>query len=151
MERDTDARAGTAVSHVGVCVSDLGAALRCWCEGFGFELAEGYDLDDTLLPGLAEALEVPSPVALRSQMIRLGELRVELLVFGSSTVGTPSVRRDQLGLTHVSLRVADLDAAIDRAVGHGATLLNATRRNLGGVELVFLADPDGTRVELMQA
>ena len=61
-------------SHSGICVTDLERSLRFYCEGLGFVVAEGYDLDDTMLPGLAGALEVESPVALRSQMITCGAL-----------------------------------------------------------------------------
>ena len=45
-------------SHLGLCVSDLARSLRFYCEGLGFELAEGYTLDDTMLPDLARSLEV---------------------------------------------------------------------------------------------
>ena len=136
-------------SHTGICVTDLARSLRFYCEGLGFETAEGYDLDDTMLPGLAEALEVPSPAALRSQMIRLDGLRIELLAFREPTpVGDAVTTRHHVGFTHLSLHVDDLDAAVDRAVAHGGTLLDDTRRNLG-IDLVFLADPDGARVELM--
>ena len=64
---------GTAV---GLCVSDLERSLRFYCEGLGFERAEGYDLDDTMLPGLDRALEVAGPVRMRSQMITHGDLKI---------------------------------------------------------------------------
>jgi lactoylglutathione lyase len=137
-------------SHIGLCVSDLDRSLRFYCDGIGFEVAEGYDLDDTMLPGLDLALEVPGPVVVRSQMILLGDFRIELLAYRSPAVdGSPSVRRNQVGLTHLSFLVDDIDAAIARAVEHGGHLLEPTRQSVG-IELVFLADPDGTRVEFMQ-
>ena len=37
-----------AFSHVGICVADLERSLRFYCDGLGFEVAEGYDLTDTL-------------------------------------------------------------------------------------------------------
>lgn len=138
-----------AISHVGLCVADLAASLRFYCGGLGFAEAEGYDLDDTMLPGLDLALEVPGPVSLRSQMITLGTFRIELLAYRSPAVdGAPSTRRNQRGLTHLSILVDDVDATIARAVEHGGTLLEPTRQTLG-IDLVFLTDPDGTRVELM--
>ena len=80
-------------SHVGLCVSDLKASMRFYCDGLGFEVSDGYDLDSTTVLGL--------------------------------------------------------DAAIERLLACGGTLLPATRQS-PGVDLVFVADPDGTRVELMQ-
>ena len=56
------------VSHVGICVSDMERSIRFYRDGLGFEVAEGYDLDDSVLPGLAEALEVAAPVAIRDIM-----------------------------------------------------------------------------------
>jgi lactoylglutathione lyase len=138
-------------SHVGLCVSDLDASLRFYCDGLGFDAAERFDLDDTMLPGLGASLEVDAPVRVASQFVRLGDMAIELLHYGEPAVGgTPSTSRGQLGLTHLALHVDDLDASVARAVQHGGTLLDSTRGSLG-VELVFLADPDGTRVELMQS
>jgi lactoylglutathione lyase len=136
-------------SHVGLCVSDLDAALRFWCDGLGFELAEGYDLDSDVMPGLDRALEVPTRVVGRSQMITRGSVKIELLHYTSPTAdGVPSAHRNQRGLTHLSFWVDDVDAAAAHLVEHGGTVLTDTRVS-PGIELVFLADPDGTRVELM--
>ncbi len=137
-------------SHVGLCVSDLARSMRFYCDGLGFDASDGYNLDSTTVPGLDAALEVPGPAVLRSQMIVLDGLKIELLHYSSPPVdGTPSARRNQRGLTHLSFWVDDLDATIERLVACGGTLLADTRQS-PGVELVFLADPDGTRVELME-
>lgn len=136
-------------SHLGLCVTDLARAERFWCDGLGFERAERYELTDTIAPGLAEALEVPAPVDLVSQMIVLGEMKIELLDYRTPAVeGTPSATRRQLGLTHLSFWVDDVDAAAQRLVQFGGTILPTTRTN-PGIAIQFLADPDGTRVELM--
>jgi len=138
-----------AFSHLGICVSDLERSLRFYGEGLGFELAEAYDLDDTAMPGLAEALEVVSPVALRSQMITKGSLKIELLAYGSPEAeGSPSASRGQLGLTHLAFNVADCDAVARHLVACGGTLLENTRVSVG-IQIQFVADPDGTRIELM--
>ena len=137
------------VSHLGLCVSDLDRALRFWCDGLGFSADERYDLDDTMLPGLDRALEVDEGVKVVSQFIRSGGLAIELLHYSSPGVsGTPSAHRNQLGLTHVAFRTPDVDASVARLVEHGGTVLESTRATLG-VDLVFVADPDGNRVELM--
>ena len=136
-------------SHVGVCVSDLSAALRFWRDGLGFDVAHSYDLTTAMVAGLGAALEVSEPVALTSTMLKLGELTVELLAYASPAVtGAPSPTRGQRGLTHLSFLGADVDAAAHLAE-HGGTVLTSTRQDLG-IAVVFVADPDGTRVELMQ-
>lgn len=137
-------------SHLGLCVCDRDAAMRFWCDGLGFEVAEHYDLTDEMLSGLADALEVSSPVTVRSQMIRLGDLKIEVLSYENPAVtGTPSNSRGALGYTHLSFLHPAIDELADHLVAHGGTILKQTRQNLG-VEVVFLTDPDGTRIELMQ-
>ncbi len=138
-----------APSHVGLCVSDIDASLRFWCDGLGFERAEDYELSSEAVPGLDASLEVPAPVVLRSQMITNGAMKIELLAYASPGVdGTPSSRRNQRGLTHVSFWVDDVDAVAARLVRCGGSVVPGTRTSIG-IEIVFVADPDGTRVELM--
>jgi catechol 2,3-dioxygenase-like lactoylglutathione lyase family enzyme len=137
-------------SHVGLCVSDLERSLRFYCEGLGFEAAERYELDSKQAPGLDIALEVEGHVEVVSQFIRSGGMAIELLGYASpQPSGRPSTSRGLLGLTHLSFYVDDVDAAATHQVSLGGTILPETRQN-PGVELVFLTDPDGTRVELMQ-
>ena len=138
-------------SHFGICVTDLERSMRFYCDGLGFEPAERYDLEDWPDSGLDRGLEVQAPVKLVSQFIRSGGMGIELLFFDSPTPsGTPSATRGQIGITHLSFYVDDVDVAAARLVECGGTLLEETRSN-PGVDLVFLADPDGTRVELMKS
>ncbi|MEU0932659.1 MULTISPECIES: VOC family protein [unclassified Embleya] len=138
-------------SHLGLCVTDLDRSLRFYCDGLGFAPVTRYDVGNEV----AHTLEVEGDVRLVSQMIAKAGMVVELLHYASpDPLGAPSRRRNQLGLTHLSFIVEDVDAAAARLVEHGGTLLPDTRASLpgetGSTELVFLADPDGTRVELMK-
>ena len=136
-------------SHVGICVSDLERSLRFYCDGLGFELAERYDLDSEQLAGLDRSLAVSGPLTLVSQMITSGPMKVELLHYpGRTPEGTPSTSRGLLGLTHLSFNVDQVDTAAARLVEHGGTILEHTRSD-AGIVLLFLTDPDGTRIELM--
>lgn len=137
-------------SHVGICVSDLERSLRFYCDGLGFEPGDRYDLDSTELPGLERALEVRTDTVLASQMIERDGVRIELLKFHEpGVVGSPSSRRNQLGLTHLCFFVDNVDAAAERMLEFGAVVLDDTRSN-PGTDIVFLMDPDGVRVELMR-
>lgn len=136
-------------SHLGLCCADLESTMRFYCEGLGFTPAETYDLDNSWLPGLDLSLEVAAPVVLRSQMIVLGAWKIELLHFSTpEPVGAASAHRNEIGLTHLSFIVADVDVVAARLAELGGTILADTRAKLG-VDLVFLSDPDGVRVELM--
>lgn len=136
-------------SHLGLCVSDLAASRRFYCEGLGFTAADGLKLSSRDLPGLDGSLEVAGPATITSQFIHLGDLKIELLGFQEPGAhGVPSRQRNQLGLTHLSFLVDDVDTAAGRLTEFGGTILDGTRSN-PGIEIVFLADPDGVRVELM--
>ncbi len=138
-----------APSHIGLCVTNLERSLRFYCDGLGFETAEGYTLDTEMLPDLARSLEVDAPVAVTSQFIVLGTTKIELLSYEQPTPrGMPSASRGQLGFTHLSFYVDDVDVTAAVLVALGGTVIESTRANLG-VDLVFLSDPDGARIELM--
>jgi lactoylglutathione lyase len=135
------------VSHIGICVSDLDRALRFYCDGLGFAAAERHAIGNEF----ADALEVERDVVLTSQFIRREGMAIELLHYESpAPTGAPSPSRSQLGLTHLSFIVSDLDATVSRLVECGGTVIDSTRTKQPGIELLFLADPDGVRVELMQ-
>jgi len=138
----------SVVSHVGLCVSDVPRSLHFYCEGLGFEVAEAHEIDNTF----GRALEVDGDVRLTSQFIRKEGMAIELLGYASPGVhGEPSRSRNQLGLTHLSFYVDDVDAAAAQLVELGAKTLEDTRTVVGPFELMFLADPDGVRIELMKA
>lgn len=140
---------GCVPSHVGICVSDMERAIRFYCDGLGFERAERYDLSSEGMAGLDRTLEVDGPVKLASQMVVSGFMKVELLHFDSPPAnGRPSASRGLLGLTHLSFHVDGVDEAAARLVAHGGTVLERTRSDVG-IVLLFVADPDGTRIELM--
>lgn len=131
-------------SHFGICVCDLEASLRFYCEALGFVPAESHQIGTEF----ARLMELDE-VSLRSQFIRREEVAIELLAFAEpAPVGEP-VRRpvNRLGLTHLSFRVDDLEGTAarvaafrgDRArtdpdrprhLGHGARLrlLHGPRR-----------------------
>lgn len=140
-------RSAFAVSHIGLCVSDLDKALRFYCDGLGFEKQEVHDIDNLF----ADALEVERDVVLTSQFIRKDGMSIELLHYRSpGAFGVPSARRNQLGLTHLSFVVPDIEAAVATLVAAGGEAIESTRTKDANVDLMFVRDPDGVRVELMQ-
>lgn len=138
-----------APSHLGLCVASLERSLRFYCDGLGFEKGESFAIGNEY----RAALEVEGEVELASQFVRRGALAIELLAYRSpGAIGAPSTRRNQLGFTHLSFEVPDVDAAARRLVACGGRLLPGTRTGAGdpsAVQIVFLADPDGARIELI--
>ncbi|MCP4436936.1 MAG: VOC family protein [Actinomycetia bacterium] len=141
-------------SHVGLCTPDLEATMRFFTEGLGFDATDRFDIDSESVPDIAAALEVipddGAPLVVHSQVVQHGDFAVELLGYDSPTPsGTPATSRATIGLTHLALWVDDLDGAVDRAVAAGGSVIESTRTN-PGVNLVFLSDPAGVRIELME-
>jgi catechol 2,3-dioxygenase-like lactoylglutathione lyase family enzyme len=137
-------------SHSGICVRDLDRSMRFFCEGLGFDKAETFEVG----ADFGAALEVEGEVTVTSQFIRKGPIAIELLHYQSpGEFGSPSERRNQVGLTHLSFVVDDVDAAAAHLVACGGTVLPATYFGQGdatNIQILFLADPDGVRVELMR-
>jgi len=139
------------VSHLGLCVSDLPRALAFWRDALGFR--EGKRLD--VSGEVPEVLLGLKDLDLRAVFLERDGLRVELLHYaspGHRGAGEPRPM-NALGFTHLSLRVADLDAALAAVEAAGGRVLRATRvrEPRSGRGAVFVTDPDGTRVELVDA
>jgi len=139
------------VSHFGICVSDLDRAICFYRDGLGFSEGGGIEVADTLgnVMGMDE-------FSLRTRMMSLGGISIELLHFPRSQ---DPVRADRLramnhtGFTHMALAVEDVDAAARLVVAHGGIVFPETRAVLetdeGPVTMLYCADPDYTRVELV--
>ena len=136
--------------HIGICVTDLERSLRFWCDGLGFET--------TMVPPVgsewSDALEVGGEVEFTAHFIAKDGFTFELLHYRRpGSHGRPSSQRNQVGFTHLAVDVDDLDETIARLEKVGGTVIQSTRTKVssgeGTTELVFVADPDGVRVELI--
>ncbi len=139
------------ISHVGLAVSDLEESLRFYTEGLGFEAGARFEAGDDV----AAVSEVEAPVRSTSQYLTKDGFRLELLGWQVPGVqGSPSTARNQLGLTHLCFEVDDIGETEARLLSLGATKVPdasvVVERNPAKISIVILADPDGTRIELLQ-
>ncbi len=136
--------------HVGLCVSDLNRSIRFYRDGLGFEEAGGLEISGEPTASLVEI----SDLELRAVYLDRDGLRIELLHYPSpGSVGVAEARpMNQLGLTHMAVRVENLDDAIAKLTALGGTALEHTRIRDPeyNSEIIYLTDPDGTRLELVQ-
>jgi len=136
-------------SHIGICVSDLERSVRFYCEGLGFELVQSH----TVGQEFGRLMELDD-VVLQSRFVSRDGISVELFHFDSPGHSGEPERRpmNQLGITHLSLRVGDLDAVAHVIESLGGTVLGGTRTTFGSsdaLDFVYCTDPDGVRIELM--
>jgi catechol 2,3-dioxygenase-like lactoylglutathione lyase family enzyme len=142
---------GARVSHLGICVSDLETSLAFYRDALGFEYASELSVDGE---APATLLRLPD-VSLRAIYLRRDGFVIELLHYdapGSEGDGRPRAM-NALGLTHLSLRVPDLSAALAGLEARGVNILWDTRIEFeaAGAKAVFVTDPDGTLIELVES
>lgn len=140
------------ISHFGICVSDLARSITFYRDGLGFTDEGGIELVDTCgnVLGLAG-------FDLHTRFLSHGPTRIELLHFPRSASPRRAKRLRRMnhsGLTHMALAVDDIDAIAGRVAAHGGKVFPETRATLdspeGTIHLMYCADPDFTRVELIR-
>jgi catechol 2,3-dioxygenase-like lactoylglutathione lyase family enzyme len=137
-------------SHLGICVSDLERSVRFYTEGLGFEPVASHQVGAEFGP----LMEVDG-VQLESRMLARDGVTIELLGYESPGVTGDGSRRpmNQVGLTHLSLRVDDVDGLAATIEDLGGTVVTATRttfdRPSARLDFLYCTDPDGVRIELM--
>ena len=138
------------LSHHGLCVSDLERALPFYRDGLGFAEVSRLRFADA---GTEKLLGIPG-VVLEAVYLRRDGTTLELLHFPQPGTQLASGPRpiNQVGLTHLSFLVSDLDGVLAKLRALGATVLEATRLDSQGKgsNAIFVTDPDGTRIELVE-
>jgi methylmalonyl-CoA epimerase len=128
------------LDHVGVAVTDLGAALAFYRDVFGLDV---------------EAPEEVASQRVRAHFIPLGAAKLEVLeaTSAASAIAKFTARRGP-GLHHIALRVDDIHAALTHLKARGVRLIDEQPRPGAEQSLVAFIHPSsahGVLVELKQA
>jgi catechol 2,3-dioxygenase-like lactoylglutathione lyase family enzyme len=131
------------LTHLGICVSDLERSLRFYRDVLGCEEVGRLELAG----GHADTVNDLEGVKIRAIYLERDGWRLELIAFDAPGCVGPKTPRpmNQLGLTHLSFRVDDLEAM-------GGGLIETTRIGdaKSPVRVIMAHDPDGVRFELIQ-
>lgn len=134
-------------SHVCVSVSDIERSLTFYRDLLGLETIFDLALSGD---GMAAATgEAGAHGRMVGCKVPGSGVTIELLCFGHARRGGDPGAPRPTGYTNVSLSVADLDAAYDALVARGTTPLQKPFA-VGGVRMFFVADPDGTPIEIIE-
>ena len=113
------------VSHVGICVSDWKQSLRFYHDVLGFRYVQELELSGEPSSTLLQLENVD----FRALYLEREGVRIELLHYEKPGHTSDEIPRpmNQLGLTHLSLRVEDLDALLKDFAKAGVDILERTR------------------------
>jgi catechol 2,3-dioxygenase-like lactoylglutathione lyase family enzyme len=131
-----------AFNHVGQCVADLARSRRFYEELLEFEYERELRPPDELS---AQLLGLDPPLGMTAVYLRRDGLILELLHFDAKVPVNRRRTMDELGLTHISVSVDDMDGVLARVADYGGEPLPGTHIGTG----VFIRDPDGQLVELL--
>jgi catechol 2,3-dioxygenase-like lactoylglutathione lyase family enzyme len=135
--------------HYSHCVSDLARSRRFYTEVLGFEVVAQFDFDD---PATARVMGLPGCRFTGVFMKRDG-MRIELIAFREPPPARErrARRADEIGHSHLSFYVTDLDEALRELRAQGVEVCDETRAVLpGGIECCVVRDPDGFPIEIVQ-
>jgi lactoylglutathione lyase len=138
-------------SHIGIAVRDLDRSVRFYSQVFGF--AQLYQLD---FENNEVAATMEQDGVFRSAMLIRDDVRIELLQWVDVAVTGSGERKPmtELGFTHLSFRVDDVDDLTEAVLAAGGAVHPQTLTYVGADEsartgLLYYTDPDGTRIEVM--
>ena len=139
------------MTHIGICVTDLARAAAFYREGLGFQPRAELRVSGPPTTTLLRLAEVD----LEAVYLERDGTRLELLHYvapGAVGDGAPRPMNGR-GLTHLSLRVDDVRGTLPALRALGGRVLDETLIEFPdfGAAAVFVTDPDGTLIELVQA
>lgn len=142
-----------AIHHVGLVVEDLDRSIYFYHDLLGLPLASG---PTPWFGGseLARGVGVPD-AKLRLATFQVGETVVELLQYAEHPAGgLQPPPNNSLGAAHICFRVADVRAAKLELESHGVHFYSDVTvvddGPLAGWRWVYLSDPDGLTLELVE-
>ena len=135
--------------HYSHCVSDIERSRRFYTEVLGFEVMAEFDFDDA---NTARVMGVPD-ARFKGIFMKRDGMRIEIIGF-SNPPPERTVRRrrsNEIGHSHLSFYVTDLDATLRALREQGVTVDDDTRATVvNGIECCVVRDPDGFPIEIVQ-
>ena len=133
----------TVFNHVGLCVADRERSRRFYEGLLGFQLWWELDVPDE---GAAQLLRLSKPLGTHATYLVRDGFVLELIDYAKREVRTgPDRVMDQVGLTHISFSVSDLDAVLKKVESFGGAVVDETVSE----QSAMIRDPDRQLLELL--
>jgi lactoylglutathione lyase len=146
-----------SIFHVGFVVRDLDASIRFYTEGLGLRLRHQQTQDNDYtraLVGYPDAkLQVAQFQLPAGEPPASGHI-LELVQYVAPEGGPVDLERNTIGAGHLAFLVDDIEGMTSSLTALGATPLSAPNEITAGInqggKAVYLHDPDGVMLELLQ-
>jgi glyoxylase I family protein len=140
-----------AADHTGITVSNLERSLAFWRDVLGFELSHRAHQTGALAAEITGVADAEILIA----VVKAPGHKIELLEYRAPADRTHLRPRPcDVGSVHVALTVDDLDAVLETIAASGwKTAGKPQTLTIGpnaGKRVIYVRDPDGTTIELMQ-
>ena len=132
--------------HFGVTVTDLDRAVSFYGETLGFDVLHRFEGEG---PKFAEAVGVDDAVG-RFAHLDAGGARVELVEYDPEGEESRGDEVNRPGVKHLGFAVSDLDGLYDDLPDDVETT-SAPKTTSSGTRILFLRDPEGNLVEVVEA
>ena len=136
--------------HVGVTVSDLDRAVDFYTGTFDLTVAAEFAVGDE---AFADAVAVDGAAADFAHLVADGEdggTIVELVAYEPEGEPTADPELNRPGAIHLGLSVGDVEAFY-RGLDGDVETLSEPRTTESGTTILFVVDPDGNLIEVLDA
>ncbi|MFC7323898.1 VOC family protein [Halorubrum rutilum] len=138
--------------HVGLTVADLDRAVDFYAETFDLDLAAEFAVGGE---AFADAVAVDGAAADFAHLVAGGEgdgneTIVELVAYDPEGEPTPDPELNRPGAVHLGLSVDDVEA-FHRGLDDDVETLSEPRTTESGTTVLFVVDPEGNLIEVLDA
>jgi catechol 2,3-dioxygenase-like lactoylglutathione lyase family enzyme len=133
----------TVFNHVGLCVADRERSRRFYEGLLGFNFWWEIEPPDDRT---AQLVQLPEPLGVHATYLVRDGFVLELIDYAEREVHAGQERvMDQIGLTHISLSVSDLDGVLEKVGEFGGAVVDGTV----SAQSAMIRDPHGQLLELL--
>ncbi|MFC6725884.1 VOC family protein [Halobium palmae] len=132
--------------HYGITVADLDTAVEFYRDTFDLDVLDRFEVSGE---AFSEAVGLDGATG-RFAHLDVDGARIELVEYDPEGTAEPPRSLDQPGAKHLGLAVDDVDEFYARLPGDAETL-SEPQTTSSGARILGVRDPEGNRVEVIEA